>query len=73
MSKTYNIKGLIISASRDQGLGDLGTLFCALVELGTSQKTCADYSFNMNLSLCAVKGGPPKNEDLLFLSFWTNF
>ena len=26
----------------------------------------------MNLSLCAVKRGPPKNEDLLFLSFSTN-
>ena len=30
-------------------------------------------SFDMNLSLCAVKIGPLKGEELLFLSFWTNF
>ena len=41
--------------------------------LGTSQKACAGDSFDMNLSLCAVKRGPPKDEDLLFLRFWTNF
>ena len=41
--------------------------------LGTSQKVCVGDSFDMNLSLCVVKIGPPKDKDLVFLSFGTNF
>ena len=62
VSKTYNILGPIICESRDQGLGDLGTLFCALVTLRTSQKTCVGDSFDLSLSLCVVKRGPPKDK-----------
>ena len=68
VSKTYNILGPIICESRDQGLGDLGTLFCALVTLGTSQKTCVGDSFDLSLSLCVVKRGPPNDKTLFFLS-----
>ena len=57
---------------RFQGVGYLGTLFCASVTLGTSQKACVGDSFDMNLSLCAVKEDLRKTRDLLFLSFWTN-
>ena len=57
---------------RFQGVGYLGTLFCALVTLGTSQKACVGDSFDMNLSLCAVKEDLRKKRDLLFLSFKKN-
>ena len=57
---------------RFQGVGYLGTLFCALVTLGTSQKAFVGDSFDINLSLCAVKEDLRKMRDLLFLSFWTN-
>ena len=41
--------------------------------LDASQKVCLGDLFDMNLSLCAAKRGPPKDEDLLLLSFWTKF
>ena len=40
--------------------------------LGKSQKACVGDSFDMNLSLCAVKEDLRKMKTF-FLSFWTNF
>ena len=63
----------IALGTRLQAWGYLGTLFCALETLGTSQKACVGGdSFDMNLSLCAVKEDFRKMRDLRCLSFWTN-
>ena len=55
-----------------QDWGYLGTVFCALVTLGASQKACLGNSIDMNLSLCAVKEDVRKMETF-FPNFWTKF
>ena len=55
-----------------QDWGYLGTVFCALVILGASQKACLGNSIDMNLSLCAVKEDVRMMETF-FPNFWTNF